>query len=123
MGMSEKLQGASGHWYEYLLANGDNLRAVSHQPGNFVFARSARSGSGGAVVVYVGQSHNLNAAFKGDGLSLWQYAGVKHAANMLMISIHANSSEEERQREVADLVQQHRPPMKGPGQGDPIVTH
>jgi hypothetical protein len=36
---------------------------------------------------------------------------------MLLIKIHTGSTPEERQHEVADLVEKHRPPLNGPDTG------
>jgi hypothetical protein len=111
MGISEKFQGASGHGYEYLLTSGDNLSAITHQRGTFVFARSA---PGGPVILFAGEAPSLNAAFTQQAALRWEAACTEYAANMLMIRIHPDSSPEERQREVADLVKKHRPPMNTP---------
>ncbi len=115
MGTSQTFRGASGRSYEYGLTSGDNLRAISHQPGNFVFARSA---SGGSVVLYVGEAHSLNAAFQSEAGALWKIAVRDHGANILAASVRGASSPEERQREVADLAKKHRPPLNGPDTGD-----
>ncbi|MDP1965964.1 MAG: hypothetical protein Q8K93_27625 [Reyranella sp.] len=112
MGISQHFQGASGREYEYQL-NGPNFQSVSSQRGTFVFAQSA---NGGPIVLGVGEARNLNSAFKGAAAIAWQEA-QRLGANMLMLAIRPNSSEQERQNEVKDLVLKHRPPLNDTHKG------
>ena len=114
MGIAAWLEGALGQRYEYLLVSGDNLPAVTRQRGNFVFARSTK---GDPIVLYAGEAHCLRDAFTPGVLDLWRVAQRDHGANMLLIKIHTGSTPEERQREVADLAEKHRPPLNGPDTG------
>ena len=114
MGIAAWLEGALGQRYEYLLVSGDNLPAVTRQRGNFVFARSTE---GDPIVLYAGEAHCLRDAFTPGVLDLWRVAQRDHGANMLLIKIHTGSTPEERQREVADLAEKHRPPLNGPDTG------
>jgi hypothetical protein len=114
MGIATWLEGTLGQRYEYLPVSADNLPAITRQRGNFVFARSTGSSP---IVLYAGEAHCLRDAFTPSVLDLWKVAQRDHGANMLLIKIHTGSTPEERQHEVADLVEKHRPPLNGPDTG------
>ena len=114
MGIAAWLEGALGQRYEYLSASADNLPAITRQRGNFIFARST---AGDPIVLYAGEAHCLRDAFTPSVVALWNVAQRDYGANMLLIRIHNGSTPEERQREVADLVEKYRPPLNGPDTG------
>lgn len=114
MGIATWLEGTLGQRYEYLPVSADSLPAITRQRGTFVFARST---GGDPIVLYAGEAHCLRDAFTPSVLALWKVAQRDHGANMLLIRIHTGSTPEERQHEVADLVEKHRPPLNGPDTG------
>ena len=114
MGIAACLEGALGQRYEYISVSADDLPAITRQRGNFVFARST---GGDPIVLYAGEAHCLRDAFTPSVLDLWHVAQRDHGANLLLLKIHTGSTPEERQHEVADLVEKYRPPLNGPDTG------
>jgi hypothetical protein len=112
-------QGKTGKWYQYASVDVDNLKALPLQGGNFVFARS--TSLEGPVIIYAGEGDSLRSAFTPELQGIWQFARDTHSANMILINAYG-ASPAERQKELADLLEKHLPPMNVDNAGRAAVA-
>ena len=96
--------GASGTDYAYRIVDPDNIIAVPHQAGNFLFGVFEK---GRLQIIYAGESDSIRGTL--IETTLWSTARQMHKAAHLCVRTHEDPTV--RRAEARDLVALLRPPM------------